>query len=113
MKDKIQEVHDYFKNKIINGDYKSSGLVKNEASPVKVIVDDEYLFDIWIGNGADYFDVGGIFGEAFMELQFTPAEKKKAYNNISSIIKDTYVQKVRQEKLEIYERLKKEFEGSC
>lgn len=108
MKTKIKEVHDYFRDKLINGDFKVDRIVSHE---IYLIVDNKYPFIIWSANkdyglqtqGADTLNKG-----SFMDINFREEDKKALWGKIKPIIKkynDTIVLKTKE--LE-FEKLKKE-----
>ena len=51
MKEKIEEVQQYFKNKLLSGDFEITEISENLC---KIKVDSEYIFTIWIGNLIKY-----------------------------------------------------------
>ena len=53
MKEKIQEVVSYFKNKLLAGEF---DITKIEENLCTIKVDGEYIFTIWIGNLIKYPD---------------------------------------------------------
>ena len=108
MKTKIKEVHDYFRDKLIKGDFKVEQIKSHE---IYLIIDNEYLFVIWSSNkdygiqtrGADTLNKG-----SFIDITFRFKDKKALWGKIKPIIKknnDTVVLKAKE--LE-FEKLKKE-----
>lgn len=47
MRDKINEVYNYFKSKILSGDFLISGVGQYT---LYLLIDNKYRFEIWIGN---------------------------------------------------------------
>ena len=47
METKIKEVQDYFKNKLLSGDFK---IIKQDQYSVTVEVDSKYNFELWTAN---------------------------------------------------------------
>jgi len=108
MENKIQEVYNYFKEKIISGDYI---VIEKEKLAWSVIIDGKYKFDLWIGGNWDMFSVGGIFTEAFMTIEFTDDEKKLAWASLEPLLTEWEHLQGLPERKKKYEELKKEFEG--
>jgi len=104
MKQKIKELNDYFVAKIVAKDYE---VVKFETFAVKIKIDDEYIFRMWLSNGVgnlSFYETG--FLETFMKLSFTDAEKQIIYDNFQT----GYNAEKRAAKVEAFEKLKKELE---
>jgi len=93
MKTKIKEVQDYFKGKILNGEFET---VEQSQHQFKVKIDKEYYFVIWIGNSYKYPDTVKIsdVSHSFMNISFTDEESIKLHN----LLKDR-IQKYRSETL--------------
>ena len=53
MKDQIKQVQEYFKNKIIEGDFE---IVNIGSHDMTIIVDEEYVFSMWIANGTSGYN---------------------------------------------------------
>lgn len=51
MKEKIKEIQDYFKEKLLKGDYKVTSIEEHTCT---VLIDDECTFIIWMANGAEH-----------------------------------------------------------
>jgi len=86
MKTKISEVQQYFKNKIVNGDY---DVVTFETNHVKVKVDNEFDFIIWTGNSTLYCKQWAFMDNQFMLLpEFTESESTECFKNITAKIED-------------------------
>jgi hypothetical protein len=85
MKNKIKEVHDYFKTLIINGQYE---VVKNEYHTMEISINGEYIFTLWMANKSDGFELykGAL---NFMQVEFNVKEKEKAYKT-AKVIHDEY-----------------------
>ena len=65
MENKIKEVQEYFRRKIVGGKYEVIELGQFQWS-IKV---DEYNFILWVGNGAEFIDVRG-----FMKFKLSEAD---------------------------------------
>lgn len=86
MKTKISEVQDYFKNKIINGDYE---VVSFEPNYVKVQIDSQFDFIIWTGNSALYCKQWRYMDNQFMLLtEFTESESAECFKNVTALIEE-------------------------
>jgi len=81
MKTKIAEVQDYFKDKILSGDFK---ITEVGEYVIKITVDDEYRFSLWIGNW-DIKDnmkcYDGYYN--FMMIPFTQEESIQLKNRLT------------------------------
>ena len=75
MKNKIQEVQDYFADKLARGLYEK---VKVSEHTVKVVVDNEYNFCLWMSNGSNNFETW-IPGGCFMPVNFTDKQRDAGY----------------------------------
>lgn len=108
METKIKEVHNYFRDKLINGDFKVDKIKSHE---ICLIIDNEYLFIIWSANkdygvqtrGADTLNKG-----SFMDLIFSDKDKKTIWGKLKPIIKKHNDTVILKEKKYQYEKLKKE-----
>lgn len=89
MKNKIKEVHDYFKNKVISGDYE---VINNKYHTMQILIDSEYPFSLWMANKG--YSFGVYSGESnTMELKFEKEEAEKAYK-VADIIHAKYKRNV-------------------
>jgi hypothetical protein len=70
MQNKIKEVQDYFKNKILKGDFK---VTKVDSYYVDILVDDLYEFTFWSGN-SNLPETRKQHGFNFMDLGLTTDE---------------------------------------
>ena len=104
--EKIKEVHDYFKNKIINGDYI---VTKKTKYTWTVFLDDTYVFTLWICSGPRNFKCyQSDFN--FMDLKFNLKESTKGFKFIEKLIIEHEKNVLKLERKKEYENLKKEFE---
>ena len=73
MKDQIKQVHDYFRDKIVNGDYE---IIKLEQHTADILIDGEYKFTLWIANGNYSF---GTYerSENTMQIAFRVKDREK------------------------------------
>ncbi len=104
MNEKIKEVQQYFKSKILNHQF---SILDTTEFVLKIEIDKQYVFNIWVGN----FDIPHlryIYEGSFMMLEFNKKESIK----IHSILKENYTafQKdvLFETKKQKFEKLKKE-----
>jgi len=70
MKEQIERVQDYFKNKLLSNEFV---IVKIDQYQIEILIDDHFNFTLWIGN----FDIPGtvnqntILKQSFMDLKLT------------------------------------------
>jgi len=75
MKNKIQEVQNYFADKIARGLYKK---VKVSEHSIKVTIDNDYHFCLWMSNSPNNFETW-IPGGCFMPVTFTDEQRESGY----------------------------------
>jgi len=109
MKKKIQEVHDYFRNKIAAGKYEVKEV---DEYTIRIIVDKIYTFNIWIANGRDYIIMYD-GKENYMEVQFEKIDQNAIWKRIQKIKSKHYEDVVKVQKLKQFESLKKELGIKC
>lgn len=84
MKTKIKEVHDYFRNKMIEGNFE----IKQIGSfVVLILIDKKYSFNIWIANDGlniSCYDDG--FNCNFMLINFRRKDKEKLFRKLKKPI---------------------------
>ena len=80
--EKIKEIQDYFRKKIVDGDYEM--MIKPDAYSCVILVDGKYEFAIWLSNGATnvelYVDPAG--HRFVIDIYFSEKEKSIIYNRI-------------------------------
>jgi len=103
MKNKIKEVQDYFKAKILAGDFE----VKKVSNHVScIVVDGEFEFSIWA-----YFSFGQWSSDNCMYLgEFSEEEQKKGLELFRKVIEEDRLKKLKSEKLKQFNEMKKELE---
>lgn len=102
---KIKEVHDYFKNKIVSGDFTEKNI---DSYRMSILVDGKYPFTVWIANG-DY-GIGtcnSFCDENFMTIKFNAKDKKILWGKIKARISERVLDIEKAE----YERLKNKYEN--
>lgn len=77
MKNKIKDVQRYFKEKIINQDYKISSV---DGSVRTILIDEEYVFKLIPLPRIESFMFYG--SDNFMNLNFSQKEKELVWNSI-------------------------------
>lgn len=82
MKTKIKEVQEYFKAAILEGRYEVKEFYYHYS--IKVLIDGEYNFNLWVCNGEEGFGVTGSPTHSFMEIPLNETEKKAGYAMIMS-----------------------------
>lgn len=106
MKNKIIEIQEYFRTKIVNGNFKT---VKIDAHNVDIIVDGIYNFRIWIASGESYCEPSTHLSPCFIFLpKFSEPEKIKLFKKLKKVIADYNTNVVLVEKRAEYEKLKAE-----
>jgi len=104
LKKQIKEVQDYFKNKIIDGEYK---VTKVDDYSIQITIDGEYKFCLWTSNGVSHLRLyEGMFN--FVELEFSEAEQTLAFAKCEEARAQAWEEKVRPQKLKQLEKLQKE-----
>ena len=105
MEDKIQEVEQYFRNKLVSGEYK---VVERDAHRWQVLIDGKYNFSMWVANGAPSYTISDILTPSYMFFILTEEEREKGWEVIKVQI-DKYKEEVfLAQKRQQYEDLKKE-----
>ncbi len=82
MKTKIKEVQNYFKAAILEGRYEVKEFYHHYS--IKVLIDGEYNFNLWVCNGEQSFSVTGSPTFSFMVVELNKEEKKAGYAMIMS-----------------------------
>lgn len=106
MKNQIKKIQDYFKSKMLSQDFE---IKEVREHTMKLLIDTEYEFTIWIGN-ADIPNTRQIHDGtlSFMNIQFTRDESKKLHEillpAVNKFKKETLLNKKKQE----LEKLQKE-----
>ena len=103
MKEKIQEVQNYFADKLARGLYK---VTDADELCLKVIVDGKYIFGIWLSNGWDNF---GLWSNNFISVEFTEEQQKTGWKIGDRWRKKLWVDKSREKDLTELKRLQKKY----
>jgi len=100
MEAKIKEVQDYFKNRIVSGDYNVAVYNTNYLA----IIIDTHQFNIWIGSGADYFRTWELVGGYTISLPpFTKEEQEHGYFSAMKYV-DSNAEQIRQARITALEK---------
>ena len=85
MEKQIKNLQDYFKRKILKGDFE---VKEFKEQYIVIIVDSKYIFNLWVANGYKHFDLWTMntFSPNFILFDFTEDEKKICYSNLEQII---------------------------
>lgn len=108
IKQKLTEVGNYFKNKVIEGDFE----VISMDNEIMVIEIDGYKFNLWIPNGEYFFKFYWLSGIGFefpfkAEFNFTDEEKTAAWE----VVQKTIEEQKETAKQQRIDELKRELEG--
>jgi len=104
VKIQIKEVQDYFRNKIVDGEYK---VIAADDYTLQITIDEEYKFCLWTSNGVSHFRLyEGMYN--FIELGFSEAEATLAFAECEEARKQAWEDKIRPQKLKELEKLQKE-----
>jgi hypothetical protein len=103
----LKEVNDYFRDKIVVGDYT---VEERGERTYKLIIDGKYTFNLWIANGEDYF---GCYDSSFstntIDVKFRVEDKLKAFKIIKKDIAETIGKEREAKEREEFKRLQKKF----
>ena len=104
LKKQIKEVQDYFRNKIVDGEYK---VIAADDYTLQITIDKEYKFCLWTSNGTSMFRLyEGMFN--FVEFGFSEAEATLAFAKCEEARAQAWEDKIRPQKLKELEKLQKE-----
>jgi hypothetical protein len=103
MKEKIQEVQNYFKTKLLRGEFE---IVKREAYTYIVSIDEEYNFSIWMKNGPENRKLYKHADDNFMHIDLTEEESVLLHNLLVSDYKKFLVDELVNKKERELETLK-------
>jgi len=105
MKKKIEEVQKYFKNRILNNEYK---VVKFDVHAPTINIDG-FEFALWVANGAEHFDTyESTQVSSFMHLNFSESEKVECYASLKIRIDEHENIVGKDIKLKLYNELRDE-----
>ena len=94
MREKIQEAQDYFRNKIVNGEYV---IMSTHQYRSYITIDDRYHLEIWMTNGVESFCID-FLGR---NIPFTDEERKVIYTGLESRINKAKLDDLLEQKKEI------------
>ncbi|MDD4515683.1 hypothetical protein [Massilibacteroides sp.] len=106
MKDKITEIENYFKNKLLSGEFK---IISINEYTLELIIDCEYTFNIWIGN-YNIPETRKIYKSmiSFMNIELTDTQAKKLHYILSPEIRKYKNEILLEQKKKELEKLQKE-----
>lgn len=105
MKKKIKEVQDYFKAKLLAGKFKVANITEFGLT---LSVDNEYEFQMWIGN-PDIPDTRRLCGENnFLNIMFNQKERIKMHSVTKRYVTEYRKKSLLKDKQEKLRRLQKE-----
>ena len=103
MEEKIQEVEQYFRSKLISGDF----TVKcTDRFAWAVLVDNKYTFSIWVANGESGCDISNTIDSCYMVVKLSDADKKELWSNLDPLLMNYKKDADMNEKKRQYELLK-------
>jgi len=110
IKQKAKDLHEYFKAKILQGDYLTDKVTEHYLY-IKI---DGFRFCLWMANSDFAFRTQSNFDvQNFMEIAFNQKEKTKAYNKAKKLFEEPKKQLLLKQKQEQFEKLKKELGIVC
>lgn len=83
MEEKIQEVEQYFRDKLISGDYAVKSIDKFTWG---VLVDDKYLFSLWVANGEYGCEISNTIDKSYMIFKLSDEDKRELWSNLDPLI---------------------------
>lgn len=109
MKIKIKQVQDYFKNRLLQGEFEVESISEHVLN---VVIDSKYNFGIWIGNYGIpntrdlYVSLGSAIN--FMDLNLIQKDRIKLHSATKKIVADYRKNVLLKSKRKELERLQKE-----
>ncbi len=100
----ISEVANYFKTKVVAGDYEFVSCDENKAT---VRIDGKYEFFLWIGNGENNFNFFNL--DLFSDSFKIEEGKKEGWDYLMPLVKDYRKNVLLKEKIAELKKLQKEF----
>ena len=109
MKKQIKEIQDYFKNKIVNGDYEITDFQEHYST----IDIKGYLFDIWTSNGKNdisHWTSNYKVNSPVFLGEFSGEQKEIIWNQIYPKIEAKKADDLKTAKLDAFNKMKEELE---
>ena len=105
MQDKIKEIQDYFKNKIIAWDFEH---IKNDFEyNISIKIDSKYFITFWCSE-FNFWQDSDFWNKNFMDLEISKDELEKIENMFKEKwILQTKINEIKEKDLKEFERLKK------
>lgn len=105
MQNKIKEIQEYFKDKIIAGDFQHKlGSNKNE---IIILIDDKYKFNLFINWWIAFQCPTWEINDHFMDLEFTKPEEEQIGAIFEKILNQNFTEIQKEKDLKEFERIKK------
>lgn len=113
IEDKLKDVADYFKHKIITGEFEFKTCGDYTAT---VLIDEKYEFQLWIANepknNFDFYDSSFILKNSSDFLKFrTQKERMAGWKQVKPHVQAYKNKVLKREKQKEFNRLKKELEA--
>lgn len=105
--DLIEEIQDYFKAKILSGDFTVNTIDEYAA---EITIDESYDFAIWISNASTCQPYKRSQATFMYIPDFSEEEIAKCWSIMEPIVVDYNARELRTKKLEQYNKLKSELE---
>ena len=110
--EKLKDIGDYFKNKIISGEFE---VIDCDKCTVTVLIDEKHKFELWISNDPkihfDFYDSSFILKKNTDFLSFkTQKERISGWEQVNSRVQAYRQNVLKIEKQEEFNRLKKELD---
>ena len=108
MKEKIQEVQNYFADKIARGLYKVTDI---DEYCLSIIIDRKYEFSLWYSNGDGYFRTYDGRGN-YMVIKFTDKQKTIGFKKALSYVKKWEDTELKEKELAELKKLQEKYPGT-
>lgn len=102
MKNQILEIQNYFKQKLISGDYEL--LTPSSEHVSEVVIDNEFKFSLWTSDLKYFYQYSPVYENFILLPEFNQTEQKKALSNLKPRFEE--IQKTKVLKLKEKELLK-------
>ena len=85
MENKIKEVQEYFRNKIVNGEYE---ILEMDQYIACILIEDKYKFGIWHAGGVNHVEIyhTGNSSNSFMYIKFNYNDKTVIFNYLKPYV---------------------------
>lgn len=110
MKEKIKEIQDYFREKLLKGEFE---ITKRERFTYTVLIDKEYKFEIWMSNGSEHRKLYCSSIGTFMYFDLTKKQALKLHSLLLSDYNQFMKESLIESKKKALEKLQKEIDYLC